>query len=134
MSWVALFPTTLFFPSKFREIFLYKHCFLSYIWKYEIYVNLCYYECFSELRERPFLMTGTRAEGNCPGYENCSSWDRGVWNPYDVQDRGMKTYSISHPRGHRVRKLLVNFLRGTKLFKPNLRNLTFRTCIVMDIS
>ena len=29
-------------------------------------------------RERSFLMPGTRAEGNCLVYENCSSWDPGV--------------------------------------------------------
>ena len=31
-----------------------------------------------ELKERSFLMQGTRSEGNYPGYENCSSWDLGV--------------------------------------------------------
>ena len=51
------------------------------------------------VKEWSFLMSGTRAEGNCPGCENC--------------------WAIS--------------LRGTKIFRPNLRNATFRTCIVMYI-
>ena len=42
----------------------------------------------------------------------------------------MKTYSIIHPRSHGVWKLPGIFLRGTKLFRSNLRNATFRTCIV----
>ena len=33
------------------------------------------------IREWSFLMPGNRAEGNCPGCENCSSWNLGVWNP-----------------------------------------------------
>ena len=33
---------------------------------------------FNHWRERSFLMPGTRVEGNCPGYEYCSSWDPGI--------------------------------------------------------
>lgn len=63
----------------------------------------------SFLREQSFLMPDTRAEVNCPGYEKCWRWDPKVWNPWDIQDQGMKTYSIIHPRGHRVWKLLGTF-------------------------
>ena len=45
----------------------------------------------------------------------------------------MKTFSITHPRGHGVRKLLGNFLWSTKLSGSNLRNATFRTWIVLHI-
>ena len=34
--------------------------------------------CARQLREWSFLMSGTSAEGNCPVYEKCSSWDPGV--------------------------------------------------------
>ena len=95
--------------------------------------RVCLALVITKIRERPFLMPGTRVEGNCPEYENYSSRDPGVCNPRDVQDQGMKTYSIIHPRGHGMRKLLGNFLPGTKLFRPNLRNATFTTCIVMLI-
>ena len=30
-----------------------------------------------KVSERSFLMPGTKAEGNSPGYESCSSWDPG---------------------------------------------------------
>ena len=33
------------------------------------------------LRERSFLMLGTRAEPKCPEYEKCSRWNPGIWNP-----------------------------------------------------
>ena len=97
--------------------------------------TLCFdmYIFYQNLREGSFLMPGTRAEKYSLAYENCSSWDPGVWNSGDVQDRGMKTYSIIYPRGQGVRKLLGNFLRGTKLFKPKLRNSTIRICLVMHI-
>ena len=42
----------------------------------------------------------------------------------------MKTYSIIHPRGQGVWKLPGSLLRSMKLFRSNLRNATFRTCVV----
>ena len=75
-------------------------------------------------------MPGTRVEGNWPGYVNCTSWGLGIWNSQDFPDWGMKTYSIIHPRGQGVWKLPGNLLRGMKLFRSNLRNATFRTCVV----
>lgn len=75
-------------------------------------------------------MPGTRANENCPGYENCSS-DPTVWNLQDVQEQDTNTYSIIHPRDQGVQKMLGFSLWGTKVFSPNLGNATFRTGIVV---
>ena len=78
--------------------------------------------CYGKDVSQVTVIFGTRAEGNCPGYENCRSWDPGVRNPQDVQDRRMKSYSRIYPKGHGGRKLLGNFLQGTKSFRPQDRN------------
>ena len=82
----------------------------------------------TNLRERLFLMPGTGVEWDCLGYENCTNWDSGVWNPQYLQDQDMKTYSVIHPRGHGVQKLPGNFLRGMKFFRLNLRKASFSSC------
>ena len=49
-------------------------------------------------KKQPFLITGTKADGNCPRYENCTRWDCSVWKPKDLPDQGIKNYSINSPR------------------------------------
>ena len=76
---------------------------------------------------------GTQGEVNYSGREKRTSWNPGVRNSEDLQDHDMKTNSIIHPRDQGMQKLPSTFLRGTKLLRPNLRDATFRKCIVMYI-
>ena len=48
--------------------------------RFDLILARRYWNCptMENLWERSSLMPGTRAEGNCPGYENCSSFSRGM--------------------------------------------------------
>ena len=85
-----------------------------------------------KLREWPFSMPCIEAEGTFTGYKNCTSSDPGIQHPRELPDQDVKNYFI-YPSGHRVWNLPRNFLRSMKLFRPNLKNATFRTHIIMKI-
>ena len=85
------------------------------------------------VKDWPFIIPGSKAEGNCQGYENCTNWDPGVRNPQNLLKQGMKTYWIIHTRGYMVQKLARSFLREITIFWTNLRNAIFMTCIVTYI-
>ena len=79
------------------------------------------------------MITDAGVEGNFAGYENYISWYPRVQNLLDPPDQGVKTYVIVHWRGHMVQKPARQVWQGMKLFRPSLRNVIFRTCIVVCI-
>ena len=70
-------------------------------------------------------MPGTRANENCPGYENCSSSDPRVWNLQDIQEQDTNTYSIIHPRDQGVRKNAGLFFMAYESFQPKFDECNF---------
>ena len=100
--------------------------------KKQIEKNIDYFfkkDFFKSFRQQSFLIPGTRAEGNCQGYENCSSWDPGIWKPYDAQYRGLKTYSVFIQEATGCQKCWAIFYAVQNL----LRNANIRTYMIMDI-
>ena len=79
----------------------------------------------SYVKDWPFIIPGSKAEGNCPGYENCTNWDPGVRKSTEPPKTGYENLlNNSYKRLHGA-KIGPQFLKGNYNFLNKFEECNF---------